>query len=239
MRCRPAPTAPTVRNRPSGGSLGVTGVDHVGGGPVGDLENGDQKFGPGRRVVLVGFVGVRRRHPSRCRCRRRDRRHRRRPRCRCPCRTSGRRRPPGCPTPAWPCPPATRRSGSSGPGPGPPMPTARGERRCGRRGERRCRSRGEPGRCGARRDHRRDVVVLAPWAVCPRAIGGGHRVVERHRVIGGHRVVGDTASSVAAPGRRRGLRPAVARTGPRVGRGAPGRCAPPPPSRPRWCGCRR
>jgi len=31
----------------AGGSLGVTGVDQVGGGPVGELENGDQKFGRG------------------------------------------------------------------------------------------------------------------------------------------------------------------------------------------------
>jgi Na+/melibiose symporter-like transporter len=30
-----------------GGSLGVTGVDQVGGGPVGERENGDQKFGRG------------------------------------------------------------------------------------------------------------------------------------------------------------------------------------------------
>jgi Na+/melibiose symporter-like transporter len=31
----------------AGGSLGVTGVDQVGGGPVGELENGDQKLGRG------------------------------------------------------------------------------------------------------------------------------------------------------------------------------------------------
>jgi len=31
----------------AGGSFGVTGVDQVGGGPVGDLEYGDQKFGRG------------------------------------------------------------------------------------------------------------------------------------------------------------------------------------------------
>ena len=36
-----------VRTASGGGSLGVTGVDHVGGGPVGDEGNGDQKSGRG------------------------------------------------------------------------------------------------------------------------------------------------------------------------------------------------
>ena len=35
------------QERSAGGSFGVTGVDQVGGGPVGEPENGDQKFGRG------------------------------------------------------------------------------------------------------------------------------------------------------------------------------------------------
>jgi Na+/melibiose symporter-like transporter len=37
----------TGQDGPVGGSFGVTGVDQVGGGPAGDLENGDQKLGRG------------------------------------------------------------------------------------------------------------------------------------------------------------------------------------------------
>jgi len=43
----PADDDGSVQEGSAGGTLGVTGVDHVGGGPAGERENGDQKSGRG------------------------------------------------------------------------------------------------------------------------------------------------------------------------------------------------